>query len=793
MASKRLDSANSYGKLTQTAHHICDEGNILTMSTTTKKTAKPSAPLKKNSALQKKVEKKTPVFSKEKLKKALRENFGFNEFKGNQETIILNLMAGNDTFVIKPTGGGKSLCYQLPAIISEGVALIVSPLIALMKNQVDLVRGYNSNDNIAHFLNSTLNKKQINAVRSDLVSGKTKMLYVAPETLTKQENLDFFSDLNISFFAVDEAHCISEWGHDFRPEYRRLREMMTQINADAPMIALTATATPKVQSDIIKNLGLREPDIFISSFNRPNLYYEIQPKIKKEQTLRSIVKFISQNKGKSGIIYTTNRKTTEELAELLQKNDIKAVAYHAGIDSKLRAERQDLFMHEDVQVIVATIAFGMGIDKPDIRFVIHYNIPKSIENYYQETGRAGRDGLEGKCILYYSHKDVSKLEHLMRDKPLSEREVGAQLIGETVAYAESGVCRRKILISYFGEDYPDANCGNCDNCLHPKEQIEAKDNAVKVLKVLKALDERFITDYAVNILIGRLTPNITMFRHEGIPEFGIGKNDPDHYWNTLIRQMLLQGLLSKDIEDYGILKITKKGADFAKKPKSFKIVLNNLFEEANADDEEEGGEATTAGACDERLFEMLKTLRQKESKKRSLPPFVIFLESSLQDMATMYPTTIQELEKCQGVSKGKAIRYGKPFVDLIAAYVEEHNIERPDDFVMKNIANKSLNKVYIIQQVDKKIPLETIAKNKDLRLDALLENMETIAASGTRLNLDYAIDEMLDEYEQEDILEYFKGCETSSLQVAQEELSEGNFTWEQLKIMRIKFLSVYGN
>jgi ATP-dependent DNA helicase RecQ len=727
------------------------------------------------------------------LSKQLQKHFGFKAFKEPQEEIITSLLSGKDTFVIMPTGGGKSLCYQLPAIISDGCAIVVSPLIALMKNQVDLVRGYSSTDNIAHFLNSTLNKGQQKIVKDDLLSGATKLLYVAPETLTKEENVDFFKDLKISFFAVDEAHCISEWGHDFRPEYRRLRDIMDQINEKIPVIALTATATPKVQSDIVKNLGLRDPKIFISSFNRPNLYYEVVPKVKKDQAVKSIVKFISHNKGKSGIIYTLNRKTTEELAQMLMANGIKAVAYHAGLDSKLRAKRQDQFLGEEIQVIVATIAFGMGIDKPDIRFVIHYNIPKSIENYYQETGRAGRDGLEGKCLLYYSHKDVAKLEHLMRDKSLTEREIGAQLINETVAYSESAVCRRKMLLNYFGESYTIDNCGGkCDNCKNPRELIEAKPEALIALKAIRALEERFPITYMIPVIVGKLNSQIKMYRHEEKAVFGTGKGKDEHFWNSLIRQMILENYIQKDIEDYGVLKITKQGEAFLKKPVSFKIALNHIYD-TDGDDDEETADSEEAATLDNKLFELLKELRQSEAKKRNLPPFVLFLENSLNDMATLYPTTLKELEKCQGVSTGKALKFGRPFVNLIEKYVAENDIEKPDDFVMKSVVNKNSNKIFIIQNVDKKMPLETIAKNRTLKLDELLEEMETIVASGTKLNLDYAIEDWVEEYEREEIIDYFKGCQTSSLDIAREELSDGNYTMQQLKIMRIKFLCEYGN
>ncbi len=729
------------------------------------------------------------------LKKELHQYFGFDTFKGEQEKIINSILDGTDTFVIMPTGGGKSLCYQLPALLSDGVAIVVSPLIALMKNQVDLIRGYSSKDNIAHFLNSTLSKAQQKKVKSDLVEGKTKMLYVAPETLTKQENIAFFSDLKISFIAVDEAHCISEWGHDFRPEYRKLRDMINEINPALPIIALTATATPKVQDDIVKNLNLQSPNIFIDSFNRPNLYYEIVPKTSKEQVLKHIVKFINTMKGKSGIIYTLNRKTTEELAQTLQANGITAVAYHAGLEGPLRAQRQDQFLMEKVDVIVATIAFGMGIDKPDVRFVMHYNIPKSLENYYQETGRAGRDGMEGKCILYYSYKDVQKLEHLMRDKPLSEREMGAQLISETLAYVESGVCRRRLLLHYFGEEYKTANCDNCDNCRNPKEKLEVKDSVKITLDTINELDERFGIEYVVNIILGKANPQIQTFRHDKLKSFGSGliMEMEANFWYSLIRQMILEGMIRKDIEEYGLLKITEKGQKFHKKPYSIQVVLNHQYTDAVGDDEEVSAGAAGPATTDAVLFDMLKGLRKQIAKEKNLPPFVIFLENSLEDMATNYPTTLEELERIQGVSKGKTIRYGKKFVELIAKYVEENDIVKPDDFVMKSVVNKSGMKVFIIQNIDKKIPLETIAKNKGLSIQDLLVEMETIVASGTRLNLDYCLEQELDEYEQEDIFDYFRNSPDDNMENAYEEFKDRDVSIEHLKMMRIKFMSEYAN
>ncbi len=729
------------------------------------------------------------------LSKSLQEHFGFSEFKGKQEAIIKSVLDGQDTFVIMPTGGGKSLCYQLPALMSEGVAIIVSPLIALMKNQVDLMRGYSSVENIAHFLNSTLSRVQQRKVKEDLLSGNTKMLYVAPETLTKQENLDFFADIHISFVAVDEAHCISEWGHDFRPEYRKLRGMVNMIRPDLPIIALTATATPKVQDDIIKNLELEDANIFIDSFNRPNLYYEIVPKGSKDTVMKHMVKFCTAMKGKSGIIYTLNRKTTEELASTLKANGLSAVAYHAGLDSTVRANRQDMFLMEKVDIIVATIAFGMGIDKPDVRFVMHWNIPKSLENYYQETGRAGRDGMEGKCVLYYSHKDVQKLEHLMRDKPMSEREMGSQLITETVAYVESAACRRKMLLYYFGEFLKPDNCGNCDNCVHPKEKLEVKDSSKIVLDAINALDERFDIKYVANIIMGISTQQIQTYRHDKLKVFGSGKKMEmeANFWYSLIRQMMLEGLVRKDIEEYGLLKITEKGQEFLQKPFSIMVVLNHHYKDADGDDDELIASQGEPAIADPQLYQMLKDVRLQVAKEKNLPPFVIFLENSLQEMAISYPTTMEELEHIAGVSKGKALKFGRKFIDLIANYVEENDVTKPEDFVMKSVVNKSGMKVFIIQNIDKKIPLEMIAKNKNLTLPELMKEMESIVASGTKLNLDYTINEELDENEQEDIFEHFRCCADDDLDAAYEEFKDDNITIEQLQLMRIKFLSTYAN
>jgi len=716
----------------------------------------------------------------------LKKYFGFDTFKGNQEPIIKNVLEGKDTFVLMPTGGGKSLCYQLPAVMKPGTAIVISPLIALMKNQVDAMRNFSTDDDVAHFLNSSLTKTEIARVKKDVVSGKAKLLYVAPESLTKEDNIDFLRNIDISFYAIDEAHCISEWGHDFRPEYRRNRPIIDIIGR-SPIIALTAPATPKVQHDIQKNLGILEADVFKSSFNRPNLYYEVKS---KQDVTREIIKYIKNNPGKSGIIYCLSRKKVEELSETLKVHGIKALPYHAGMDSATRTLNQDKFLMEEADVIVATIAFGMGIDKPDVRFVIHYDIPKSLEGYYQETGRAGRDGGEGNCIAYYSYNDIVKLEKFMQGKPIAEQEIGKQLLLETVSYAESSVCRRKLLLHYFGEEYPLENCEACDNCLHPKAQFEGSDAVVNVIETILAVKEKFKADHVANILSGKVTSAIKSYKHHKLEFFGIGEEKDDKFWNMVIRQALIEKLLTKDIENYGLLKVTQKGLDFLEKPSSFMLAEDHDY--ADTSEEENAFGARTA-AVDEELFSILKDLRKKISKLKDVPPFVIFQDPSLEDMAIQYPITIDELQNISGVGAGKAQRYGAEFIDIIKKYVEEKEIIRPLDMVVKSVVNKSGIKVYIIQSIDMKRPLEDIAEAKGLEMDELLSEIEAIVNSGTRLNLDYYIDAMVDEERQRDIYSYFREeAESDSLQDAVSELGN-EFEEEEIRLVRIRFLSEMGN
>ena len=725
------------------------------------------------------------------VKEALQEFFGFDSFKGNQEQIIESLLKGQDTSVIMPTGGGKSLCYQLPAMMLEGTAIIVSPLIALMKNQVDLVRGYSSNNDIAHFLNSSLNRQQIKKVKQDITEGRTKMLYVAPETLRKEENIEFFKGIKVSFVGVDEAHCISEWGHDFRPEYRQIHTMIETINDDIPIIALTATATPKVQSDIKKNLGLENPNVFMSSFNRPNLYYEIRPKRSREFAIKQIVKYIKENPRKSGIVYCLNRKSTEDIAKVLNINGIRAGAYHAGMDAQTRPEVQDKFLMEDYQVIVATIAFGMGIDKPDVRFVIHFDIPKSIENYYQETGRAGRDGLEGKCIAFYSYKDIEKLEKFMRDKPLSEREMGAQLLAETAAYAEASVCRRRFLLFYFGEEYDRDNCGCCDNCLKPKEKIEGRDYVQNALRVVDFVKENHHIPYLVDLLTGKKTTENQNYNHDKIELFGVGKEKDEHFWNSILRQCLLNEFILKDIEQYGVIKLTEKGREFIKKPKSVMISLNHDFEADTSDVDMENN--ASKSVLDPVLMDMLTKLRDKIAKDAKMPPYVIYSENSLEEMATMYPTTMDEIVKISGVSKGKADKYGKQFIDLIAQYVEENEIEKPSEFVMKQVVNKSAHKVKIIQFIDKKMPLPDIAKNIGLNFPDFIDEIETIVTSGTKLSLNYYLNDLIEQDLQEEVHDYFLEMASPDLKTAFNDLKDEGLSFEELRLLHIKFMSEMAN
>ena len=724
------------------------------------------------------------------LKDLLKKIFGFDSFKGDQEAIINNVLAGKDTFVIMPTGGGKSMCYQLPALISKGTAIIVSPLISLMKNQVDAIRNFGADEGIAHFLNSSLSKQEIMQVKSDLSSGKTKLLYVAPESLTKEENVDFLKEIDISFFAIDEAHCISEWGHDFRPEYRRLRPIIEAIEKKVPIIALTATATPKVQLDIQKNLSMVNANIFKSSFNRPNLYYEVRPKA--EDVNKEVIKFVKQHQGKSGIIYCLSRKKVEELAETLQVNGVKALPYHAGLDSQIRVSNQDKFLMEEVDVIVATIAFGMGIDKPDVRFVIHYDIPKSLEGYYQETGRAGRDDGEGNCIAFYNYDDIQKLEKFMKGKPVAEQEIGGHLLLEVVSYAESAVCRRKQLLHYFGEVYPQENCQNCDNCLHPRTKFEAKEYVVTLLETVLAVKQLFKAKHVINVLLGKNSATIKACKHNKLEVFGRGQEKDERFWNSIIRQTLIERLLLKDIDNYGLLKLSKEGMDFIDDPHSTLMTLDHDYENGTDDDFfSAGGQKTSA--TDKILFALLKDLRKEIAKKQNLPPFVIFQDPSLEDMAIQYPITIEELKQITGVGSGKAVKFGKPFADLIKKYVDENEIERPIDLVVKSVVNKSGIKVYIIQNIDRKIGLDDIAVAKGLTFDEVLTEIESIVASGTKIDIGYYLNEIIDRDNQAEIFDYFKQADSDSIDNAIIELGENVYSAEEIRMVRIKFMSEMGN
>ncbi|MGK0366112.1 MAG: ATP-dependent DNA helicase RecQ [Saprospiraceae bacterium] len=727
----------------------------------------------------------------EDLHGALQNFFGFDSFKGNQEKIIRSVLNGQDTFVIMPTGGGKSMCYQLPALMMEGTAIVISPLIALMKNQVDSIRGYSDHDNVAHFLNSSLSRSQMRIVKEDIASGATKLLFIAPETLTKEENLIFFANTNISFVAVDEAHCISEWGHDFRPEYRRIRTMIDAVGKNIPVVALTATATPKVQTDIQKNLHMENEAVYVSSFNRDNLYYEIRPKGKKDPTIREIVKVVKSMPDRSGIIYVQARKSTEEIAQMLKVNGVRAAPYHAGLDAKTRSRTQDEFLMEDIDVIVATIAFGMGIDKPDVRFVIHYNIPKSIENYYQETGRAGRDGQEGSCIAFYAYKDIQKLEKFLRDKPVAEREMGSQLMKEVMAYSETTACRRKFLLHYFGEKYDDYDCGKmCDNCRYPKEKTEVKDQMLLALKAVEQLDELYRIDIMIDFVTGQETKTMKDYQFTKRSIFGTGKDKDENFWSSVYRQAMLHNLIYKDVETYGLLKLTDEGRAFMKEPRSIEIPMNHDFSQL-ATDYDDG--PTKTASLDNVLLKMLKDLRRKVAKGKNVPPFVVFQDPSLSDMATAYPITMDEMANISGVSKGKAIKYARPFLDLISEYVETNEIERPSDFVMKQVANKSKVKVNIIQGIDRKIPLHDIAGSNNLSMEDMLNELDAIVTSGTKVNLDYYIEDNVDEYSREDIYDYFMEAETDNVDIAFKELHEDDITLEEIQLMRIKFLSEMAN